>query len=152
MKKVIIIVGSVSDMEFARRIENYLKQLEIDCEIKVASAHRNTKELLALLEQYEKNNVRVPIITVAGKLDALSGIVAANTINPVIACPPDTDEWDKLSELRKIEIFCSLDVPSVATFMLAIGSKNAAIQAAKILAPNYKELYEKLPILFKRSK
>jgi len=141
-KKVIIIAGSNSDVDFARKIGNHLKEFDIDYEIKIASAHRSTKELLKLLELY--TNLKVPFITVAGKLDVLSGIVAANTTNPVIACPPDTDDWNRLSEVRKIEILSSLDVPNVASFGLAIGSLNAARQAAKILALEDKELARKL--------
>lgn len=141
-KKVVVILGSKSDLDFGNRIANHLKEFGIDYEIKIASAHRSTKELLQLLEQYK--DIKIPFITVAGRLDALSGVVAANTLNPVIACPPDTDDWNKLSEARKIEIWCSLDVPSTASFALAIGSEMAALLAAKILALSYKELAEKI--------
>ena len=102
------------------------------------------------MKEYEGE--KVVFITVAGRLDALSGIVAANISHPVIACPPDTDDFHKLSYSRKTEIFSSLDVPSVASFGLAIGSEMAAIQAAKILALEDAELAKALSSLLPGNK
>jgi 5-(carboxyamino)imidazole ribonucleotide mutase len=148
--KVVILLGSKSDMEFGTKIAGHLKKFGIDYEFRIASAHRSTEKVLQMLSEYEDE--KVVFITVAGKLDALSGIVAANTAHAVLACPPDTDDFHKLSYSRKTEIFSSLDVPSVASFGLIIGSEMAAIQAAKILALEDAELARTLSSLIPREK
>jgi len=65
-----------------------LKRFEIEFEQRIVSAHKTPKELLKILKDYEKKRGKLVYITIAGRSNALSGVVDANTKYPVIACPP----------------------------------------------------------------
>jgi 5-(carboxyamino)imidazole ribonucleotide mutase len=130
MKKVLIIVGSKSDLEFVSCGEEVLKSLGINYEVRVFSAHRNLKELLDYLQNLD-SSIKV-IITVAGLSAALGGIVASQTTLPVIGVPRD------VGPLKGIDALLStVQTPSpvpVATMGLGKqGIKNAAFLANRIL-------------------
>src|SRR6266700_3857649 len=70
--------------------------------MRVCSAHKATERLLEILHGYEQDGPLV-YITIAGRSNALSAVVDANTRYPVIACPPYSDRYagmDVLSSLR----------------------------------------------------
>ena len=67
-------------------------------------------------------------ITVAGRSNALSGLVAANMKWPVIACPPFKDHSDYM-----VNIHSSIQMPSLVPAMTVIDPGNAALAAVKIL-------------------
>lgn len=141
-QKIVILMGSSSDMPFAHRIEDFLKEnrIPITCEYKVSSAHRNPKKLLQDLRSYEQSKDEVVFITVAGLSDALSGIVAGYTSRPVLACPPDfkTYGWGK--------VFSSAVMPKGVPVAFVAEPENAALTAARILAytnPLIKKAVEK---------
>jgi 5-(carboxyamino)imidazole ribonucleotide mutase len=128
--KIIVLVGSKSDMPFAYRIEDFLKKedFNVKCEYKVNSAHRNPEKLLRDLKNYEKSADNIVYITVAGLSDALSGVVAGYTTKPVIACPPD------LQTYGWIKVFSSIATPKGVAVALVSEPENAALTAVKILA------------------
>ncbi len=141
-QKIVILMGSSSDMPFAHRIEDFLKEnrIPITCEYRVSSAHRNPEKLLQDLRSYEQSKDDVVFITVAGLSDALSGIVAGYTTRPVLACPPDfkTYEWGK--------VFSSAVMPKGVPVAFVAEPENAALTAARILAytnPLIKKAVEK---------
>jgi len=80
----------------------------------------------------------VVYITVAGRSNALSGIVDANTNYPVIACPPYSDKFSGS------DIFSSLRMPSGVCPMVVLDPGNAALSALKILALKDPEISEKI--------
>jgi len=129
-QKIIILLGSSSDMPFAHRVEDFLKEnsIPIKCEYRVSSAHRNLEKLLQDLKSYEQSKDDIVFITVAGLSDALSGIVAGYTTKPVVACPPDfkTYEWGK--------VFSSAMMPKGVPVAFVAEPENAALAAARILA------------------
>lgn len=129
-QKIIIIMGSSSDLPFAHRIEDFLieNRIPIKCEYTVSSAHRNPEKLLQDLQRYEQSQDNIVFITVAGLSDALSGVVAGYTANPVISCPPDfkTYQWGKL--------FSSVVTPKGVPVAFVAEPENAALAAARILA------------------
>lgn len=129
-KKIVILMGSTSDLPFAHRVEDFLKEnhIPLKCEYRVSSAHRNPEQLLQDLRIYEKSESHIVYITIAGLSDALSGVVAGYTIRPVIACPPDlkTYEWGKF--------FSSAMMPKGVPVTLVAEPENAALAAARILA------------------
>jgi 5-(carboxyamino)imidazole ribonucleotide mutase len=127
--KVIIIMGSGSDQPFVDTIGNALKNLGIDFERRVASAHKTPKKLLQILEDNE-NSSSIVYITVAGMSNALSGFVDANTIHPVIACPSIADG------LVSLDIYSSLRMPKGVSPLVVLQPENSAVAAAKILATN----------------
>jgi 5-(carboxyamino)imidazole ribonucleotide mutase len=141
-QKVVVLVGSTSDMPFAHRVQDFLKETNfpIKCEYRVNSAHRNPEKLLADLKSYEQSKGSIVYITVAGLSDSLSSVVAGYTTNPVIACPPDIEKHG----LPKI--FSTIMTPKGIAVALVPEPENAALAAAKILAlsnPSLKEMVQK---------
>jgi len=124
--KVVIIMGSERDLEFCREIAKYLKALTVDFEFRVASAHKTPEKVLAILMEFEKE--KIVYVTVAGRSNALSSFVDANTSKPVIACPPYSEKFGGA------DIYSSLRVPSGVGSVVTVEPEGAAIAAAKILA------------------
>ena len=131
-RKVVLFMGSGRDMEFCQKIARYLKVFGISYEFRVASAHKTPKKVLEILREYEKE--RVVFITVAGRSNALSGFVDANTLKPVIACPPYSERF------AGADIYSTLRVPSGIGSLTTIEPEGAAIAAAKIFALEDEEL------------
>lgn len=127
-QRVVVVLGSRSDLPFAERIRDFLGSFGVDCEFRVCSAHRSPRMLLEFLESYEGSGDQIVYITVAGLSDALSGVVAGSTGFPVIACPPDVERfgWSK--------VFSSLMTPRGVAVLVASNPENAALAAVKILA------------------
>lgn len=126
MSKVVIIMGSKADLEWAKKIENSLVQFGIDAEMYVASAHKVPLVCYEIIKEQEKNNV--VFITIAGMSNALSGFSDAQTHCPVIACPPVGTSFGGN------DVYSSLRMPSGVAPMVVLDPKNAALAAAKILS------------------
>jgi len=137
-QKIIMLMGSKSDLNFARKIEEFLKQEEFDvnCEYVIASAHRTPDYLLQRLDENEKKGDNIVYVTIAGLSDALSGVTAGSTTHPVIACPPDIEKYG----LTKV--FSSVMTPTGVPVMLVPKPENAALAAIKILALNNPSLHK----------
>lgn len=133
-EKIIIIMGSQKDEEFSNLICTCLDKLNITYERRVASAHKTPQKLLTLIEEYEKTGNKIVYITIAGKSNALSGFVDANTKYPVIACPPYSNRSGYL------DIYSSLRMPSGVSPLVILDPENAALAATKILALSNQEL------------
>ncbi len=136
MTRAVIIAGSKSDLEHSRRIAKSLKDFGVDYVIRIASAHKLPLKVLDIIKEYESKNV--VFITVAGRSNALSGFVDANTDCPVIACPPYSDKFGGM------DILSSLRMPSGVAPMLVIEPEEAGLAAVKILAICDKKLKEKI--------
>jgi 5-(carboxyamino)imidazole ribonucleotide mutase len=130
--KAVIIMGSERDLEFCREITKTLKTLNITYEFRVASAHKTPQKVLEVLAGFETQ--KVVYITVAGRSNALSAFVDANTSKPVIACPPYSEKFGGT------DIYSSLRVPSGIGSVVTVEPEGAAIVTAKILAVEDKEL------------
>ncbi|MBS7634814.1 AIR carboxylase family protein [Candidatus Bathyarchaeota archaeon] len=134
--KVVILMGSKADLDFSREIAKYLNTLGVEYEFRVASAHKTPEKVLEILKEYE--NDKVVFITVAGRSNALSAFVDANTQKPVIACPPYSEKFSGA------DIYSSLRVPSGIGSVVTIEPEGAAIAAAKILALDSPQLSENI--------
>ena len=132
--KAIIIMGSERDLDFSRGIAKYLKLLGITYEFRVASAHKTPEKVLDIIKEFESE--KVVYATVAGRSNALSAFVDANSSKPVIACPPYSETYSGL------DIFSSLRVPSGIGSVVTIEPEGAAIAVAKILALDDKAIAE----------
>jgi 5-(carboxyamino)imidazole ribonucleotide mutase len=130
--KAVIIMGSERDMDFCREIAKTLKALSVDYEFRVASAHKTPEKVLEILKEFEGE--KIVYITVAGRSNALSAFVDANTAKPVIACPPYSEKFGGA------DIYSSLRVPSGIGSVVTIEPEGAAIAAAKVFALEDKEL------------
>ena len=135
--QVIIIMGSKGDLVHAQAVTKTLATLEIDYEMRVCSAHKATQRLLEILQEYEQNDALV-YITIAGRSNALSAVVDANSRFPVIACPPYSDRFGGM------DILSSLRLPSGIASPTILEPEGAAILAAKILALSDAQLSRRL--------
>ncbi len=124
MSKVVIIMGSKSDLEWSQKIAKASSQLGMDVVMRIASAHKVPLKCLDIIREFEKE--QVVFITVAGRSNALSGFSDAQTHCPVIACPPYGDKY------AGTDIFSSLRMPSGVAPMVVLEPDNAALAAAKI--------------------
>ncbi len=124
--KVIILMGSERDLDFCNKIKKHLKLLGVISEFRVASAHKTPKQVLDIIMDLEKE--KIVYITVAGRSNALSAFVDANSSKPVIACPPYSEKFSGA------DIYSSLRVPSGIGTVVTVEPEGAAIAAAKILA------------------
>jgi 5-(carboxyamino)imidazole ribonucleotide mutase len=139
-EKIVVLMGSKRDHKFASRIGDFLKEEDfpIPCEYNVASAHRTPQKLSGDLEEYENSGNSIVFITVAGLSDALSGVVAGYTKYPVIACPPDSQEY------QGAKVFSSVAMPKGIPVAYIPKPENAALAAIRILAFSNHSLYESL--------
>jgi 5-(carboxyamino)imidazole ribonucleotide mutase len=125
--KAIIIIGSESDRSFTEKITSVLEKHKINFEVFVASAHKQPLEVLNIIKS-NSTEKGVVYLTIAGRSNALSGFVAANTDKPVIACPPFKDKTDML-----VNIQSSLQMPSNAPVLTILDPGNCALAIKRIL-------------------
>jgi 5-(carboxyamino)imidazole ribonucleotide mutase len=135
--QVIIIMGSKADLSHAQAIVKTLKALEIPYQMRVCSAHKATQRLLEILQTYEQSGTLV-YITIAGRSNALSAVVDANTRYPVIACPPYSERFGGM------DVLSSLRLPSGIASPTILESDGAALLAAKMLALSDTQLMQRL--------
>lgn len=135
-RKAVILMGSKKDLSFSREIAKHLDALGIEYVFRVASAHKTPEKVLEILKEY--GDERVVFITVAGRSNALSAFVDANTTKPVIACPPYSEKFGGA------DIYSSLRVPSGIGSVVTIEPEGAAIATAKIFALDDPDLAEKI--------
>ncbi|XVJ51941.1 MAG: 5-(carboxyamino)imidazole ribonucleotide mutase [Vampirovibrio sp.] len=139
---VLVVMGSHSD--WATMIHTYqiLKEFQVPHECLVVSAHRTPEWMTHVASQAERRGVDV-IIAGAGGAAHLPGMMAAQTIIPVLGVPIKGDTFNGLDALYSI-VQMPAGVP-VATFAIGIaGAKNAALFAVAQLARQNPELKERL--------
>jgi len=136
-----IIMGSKSDLGIMRDAADVLKELGVNFEITVVSAHRTPERMFEYAKTASQRGLKV-IIAGAGGAAHLPGMVAAITHIPVIGVPVKSsnsiDGWDSILSI--------LQMPNgipVATVALN-AAKNAGILAAQILATADENLSQKL--------
>lgn len=140
MKKVGIIMGSDSDLPIIEKAIDILKDFSIPFEVHIYSAHRTPEKAIEFSKNAEKNGFGV-IIAAAGMAAHLAGVIAANTILPVIGIPCKSQNLEGIDALLS-----TVQMPSgipVATVAIN-GGVNAALLSIEILALNDKELSKKL--------
>lgn len=140
MKKVGIIMGSDSDLPIIEKAIDILKDFSIPFEVHIYSAHRTPEKAIEFSKNAEKNGFGV-IIAAAGMAAHLAGVIAANTILPIIGIPCKSQNLEGIDALLS-----TVQMPSgipVATVAIN-GGVNAALLSIEILAVNDKELSKKL--------
>lgn len=138
--KVAIIMGSTSDLGKVEPAVDILKNYGVEVKVRCLSAHRAHAGLSAFIEECNSDGTEV-IITAAGMAAALPGVVASQTVLPVIGVPLSGSVLDGMDALMSI-----VQMPSgipVATVAIN-GSKNAAYLALQIMAVSHGEIKEKL--------
>jgi 5-(carboxyamino)imidazole ribonucleotide mutase len=136
MSKVIIIMGSKADLDWAKQITKVLDSFGIENITRIASAHKVPLKCYDLIKQYEKENI--VFITIAGMSNALSGFTDAQTHGPVIACPPYSDKFGGA------DLFSSVRMPSGVAPLTVLSPENAALASAKILGLSNPEIKKKI--------
>ncbi len=127
---VSIIMGSKSDLPIMQQAADILKELGVDYEITIVSAHRTPHRMVEYAENVRSRGIKV-IIAGAGGAAHLPGMVASITTLPVIGVPVKSrnsiDGWD--SVLSILQMPGGIPVATVALD----GAKNAGILAAEII-------------------
>ena len=124
--KTVIIMGSTSDEPHAKKITDRLDEYGIAWEQHAASAHKNPLKVLEILEA-NKDQADIVYITIAGRSNALSGFVAANSEFPTLGCPPFSDKADML-----VNIHSTLQMPSNTPVLTVIDPGNCALALKRI--------------------
>ena len=138
--RVAIIMGSTSDLPKVEPAIGILKEYGVAVDVRCLSAHRAHAGLSEFIEEANNNGTQV-IITAAGMAAALPGVVASQTVIPVIGVPISGSVLDGMDALLSI-----VQMPSgipVATVAIN-GSKNAAYLAAEIIPLSDESLAEKI--------
>ena len=140
MKKVIIVMGSDSDLQVMEGAVRTLRKFGVPFDVRIVSAHRTPSAAEELSKTAEEKGYGV-IIAGAGKAAHLAGVLAANTILPVIGVPIKSSFMDGLDSLLS-----TVQMPSgvpVATVAIN-GAENAALLAVQILSGSEPALVEAL--------
>ena len=138
--KVAIIMGSDSDYKVVEKTEKLLQEFNVECEVRVISAHRTPYQAEFFAKNAEDNGIEV-IIGAAGKAAHLPGVLAAFTALPIIGLPIKSSTMDGLDSLLSI-VQMPKGIP-VATVAID-GAENAALLAVQILSVKYPELREQM--------
>jgi len=128
--KVLVVMGSESDLDQVLPAATVLKELQIPVEVTVASAHRSPDRVIEMARAARGKGFGV-VIAAAGGAAHLAGVFAANTTLPVIALPVS---WGTLGGVDAL--LSSVQMPGgVPIASVGIGgAKNAGFYAAAILS------------------
>ncbi|MCC6715986.1 MAG: 5-(carboxyamino)imidazole ribonucleotide mutase [Gammaproteobacteria bacterium] len=140
--RVGVIMGSRSDWETMRLAADILSEFSVDHECRIVSAHR-TPELLAEYARAAETRGLQIIIAGAGGAAHLPGMVAANTLLPVIGVPVQSKALKGLDSLLSI-VQMPAGVPVAAVAIGEAGARNAGLLAVAMLASTDARLREKL--------
>ena len=124
--KAILIMGSTSDEPHAKKITDKLDDYGVSWEQHAASAHKQPLKVLEILND-NKDKENIVYITIAGRSNALSGFVAANSNFPTLGCPPFSDKSDML-----VNIHSTLQMPSKTPVLTVIDPGNCALAVKRI--------------------
>jgi phosphoribosylaminoimidazole carboxylase PurE protein len=134
-----ILMGSESDKEFASKLTKILDEWGVSYEMHVASAHKVPEKVLEIVNKYNAKSDAICYLTIAGRSNGLSGVVAASSVHPVIACPPFKTKEDMM-----INVNSSLQMPSNTPVLTVLDPQNAAMAVMRILANSDEDLRKKV--------
>ena len=135
-----IVMGSTSDLPKLEPAISILKSFGVTVDVRCLSAHRAHAGLSAFIEEANSNGTEV-FIAGAGMAAALPGVVASQTVLPVIGVPISGSTLDGMDALFSIVQM----PPGIPVATVAInGGKNAAYLALQIMAVKHPEIREGL--------
>ena len=140
--KAAIVLGSDSDYPVIADMLTILKDFGIEYELIVSSAHRSPSRTHKFAQKLESRGVEV-VIACAGAAAHLAGVIASETILPVIGVPIDSSPLKGIDSLLSTSMMPS-GIPVATMGIGKSGASNAAVLAAQILARSDKTLAEKL--------
>ena len=140
--RVSIVMGSDSDLEIMQEAAKTLSEFGISHEVQILSAHRSPDLVAKFCKEIKKRGIEV-VIAGAGGAAHLAGVIAAQTIVPVIGVPINSSPVSGLdSLLSTVQMPSGIPVATVA--IGKAGAVNAGILAAQILGLRSKQLEKKL--------
>jgi phosphoribosylaminoimidazole carboxylase PurE protein len=139
---IAIVLGSDSDYPVIQDMIKILKDFDIEHEITVSSAHRSPDKTRRFAAALEERGIQI-VIACAGAAAHLAGVIAAETILPVIGVPIDSSPLQGLDALLSTSMMPA-GVPVATMGIGKAGASNAAILAAQILARSDPEIAERL--------
>ena len=135
-------MGSASDWDTMRETHKVLEEFGVPHEYKVLSAHRAPRAVTEYAESAEKRGLKV-IIGAAGGAAHLAGVLAAQTLLPVLGVPIESQALKGMdSLLSTVQMPGGIPVGTLA--IGKAGAKNAALLAIAMLATTDPALREKL--------
>jgi 5-(carboxyamino)imidazole ribonucleotide mutase len=127
-----VIMGSKSDWETMQHADQILTQLGVAHECRVVSAHRTPQLMVQYASEADGRGLQI-IIAGAGGAAHLPGMVAANTVLPVIGVPVQSAALNGLDSLLSI-VQMPAGIPVATTAIGKAGAINAGLLAIAILA------------------
>jgi phosphoribosylaminoimidazole carboxylase PurE protein len=140
--KAAIILGSDSDYPLIADMLKILKDFGIEFELVVSSAHRSPARTHQYAKKLESRGIQV-VIACAGAAAHLAGVIASETILPVIGVPVDSSPLKGMDALLSTSMMPA-GIPVATMGIGKAGASNAAVLAAQILARKDETLVEKL--------
>ena len=138
--RVAIVMGSLSDLPKLEPMIEVLKNYNVKTDVRCLSAHRTHSQLIDFINELNNNGTEV-VIAAAGMSAALPGVIASQTILPVIGVPISGKNLDGMDALLSIAQM----PPGIPVATVAIdGGKNAAYLALQILGTKYESVKQKL--------
>jgi phosphoribosylaminoimidazole carboxylase PurE protein len=137
-KLVSIVMGSASDMPVMEEAIIMLKELNIGFEVIVTSAHRSPERTSRYARNASDKGIEV-IIAGAGHAAHLAGVIASNTLLPIIGVPIESSSLNGLDALLST-VQMPPGIPVATMAIGKSGAKNAALFAAEILGNKYTEI------------
>ncbi len=137
-----VVMGSDSDLSVMSYARDFLKSMEICCEMTVASAHRTPERATEYAKTAQQRGLKV-IIAGAGMAAHLAGVLASHTDLPVIGVPLDSSSLKGLDALLST-VQMPPGVPVATMGIGKAGAKNAGVLALRILALSDPELASKI--------
>ena len=139
---VAVIMGSKSDWETMRHADEILTRFDVPHECRIISAHRTPGLMAEFAATAESRGIEV-IIAGAGGAAHLPGMVAAQTLIPVLGVPVESHALKGMDSLLSIAQMPG-GIPVGTLAIGKAGAINAALLAVAILANTRPELREKL--------
>ena len=140
--RVGIVMGSKSDWETMRHAAEMLTRFGVPHEAKIVSAHRTPAWMVEYASTAESRGIQV-IIAGAGGAAHLPGMVAANTLLPVLGVPVESQALKGMDSLLSI-VQMPGGIPVGTMAIGKAGAQNAALLAVSMLANHDPELRQKL--------
>jgi 5-(carboxyamino)imidazole ribonucleotide mutase len=138
--KVLIVMGSDSDLEQMRPAWTILEELGISYEVTVASAHRTPDRLVKIALEARAQGYGV-VLAGAGGAAHLAGVLAAHTTLPVVAVPIAVGTLGGVDALlSSVQMPGGVPIASVGIG----GARNAGLFAAAILSATDELVEQKL--------
>ncbi|MGB3212653.1 MAG: phosphoribosylamine--glycine ligase [Desulforhopalus sp.] len=137
-----IVMGSDSDLPAMKAAADFLRSMDICCEMTVASAHRTPEKAVEYAKNAQQRGLKV-IIAGAGMAAHLAGVLASHTDLPVIGVPLDSSSLGGLDSLLST-VQMPPGIPVATMGIGKAGARNAGVFSLKLLALVHPEYREKL--------